>query len=123
MDWSNAIVKEINKDEDGSIKHLIRVLNLEGSVKATKLKITWLPHTNELVPLSLMEFDYLITKKKETLYIHHGIQGGAADGKGVICKSDVDGVIHHGIQGDAADGEDVICKSVCSLYLMRLSNC
>ncbi|KAK1385545.1 hypothetical protein POM88_023280 [Heracleum sosnowskyi] len=58
----------------------------------------------------------------ETLHIHHGIQGDAADGKGVICKSDVDGVIHHGIQGDAADEEDVICKSVFSLYLMRLSN-
>ncbi|KAK1364819.1 hypothetical protein POM88_040380 [Heracleum sosnowskyi] len=98
MDWGNAIVKEINKDEDGSIKYLIGVLNLEGSVKATKLKITWLPHTNEPVPLSLMEFDYLITKKKETLYIHHGIQGDVADGKGVICKSDVDGVSHHGIQ-------------------------
>ncbi|KAK1391990.1 hypothetical protein POM88_011046 [Heracleum sosnowskyi] len=106
MDWGNAIVKEISKDEDGSIKHLIWVLNIEGSVKATKLKITWLPHTNEL----------------ETLHIHHGIQGDAADGNGVICKSDVDGVIHHGIQGDAADEEDVICKSVFSLYLMRLSN-
>ncbi|KAK1378448.1 hypothetical protein POM88_025192 [Heracleum sosnowskyi] len=31
----------------------------------------------------------------ETLHIHHGIQGDATDGKGVICKSDVDGVIHH----------------------------
>ncbi|KAK1397751.1 hypothetical protein POM88_007614 [Heracleum sosnowskyi] len=61
-------------------------------------------------------------RQQETLHIHHGIQGDAADGKGVICKSDVDVVIHHGIQGDAADGEDVICKSVCSLYLMRLSN-
>ncbi|KAK1364217.1 hypothetical protein POM88_039778 [Heracleum sosnowskyi] len=58
----------------------------------------------------------------ETLRIHHGIQGDAADEKGVICKSDVDVVIHHGIQGDVADGEDVICKSVCNLYLMRLSN-
>ncbi|KAK1382415.1 hypothetical protein POM88_020150 [Heracleum sosnowskyi] len=57
----------------------------------------------------------------ETLHIHHGIQGDAAR-KGVIYKSDVDGVIHHEIQGDAANQEDVICKSVCSLYLMRLSN-
>ncbi|XP_017219020.1 glutamate--tRNA ligase, cytoplasmic [Daucus carota subsp. sativus] len=64
MDWGNAIVKEISKDEDGSIKHLTGVLNLAGSVKTTKLKLTWLPDTNELVPLSLMEFDYLITKKK-----------------------------------------------------------
>lgn len=64
MDWGNAIVKEIKKDQDGTIKMLTGVLHLEGSVKTTKLKLTWLPETNELVSLSLHEFDYLITKKK-----------------------------------------------------------
>lgn len=64
MDWGNAIIKEIRKDQDGNITQLIGVLHLEGSVKATKLKLTWLPETSELVNLSLMEFDYLITKKK-----------------------------------------------------------
>jgi glutamyl-tRNA synthetase len=39
-------------------------LHLEGSVKTTKLKLTWLPETSELVNLTLVEFDYLITKKK-----------------------------------------------------------
>ncbi|VVA33337.1 PREDICTED: glutamate--tRNA ligase [Prunus dulcis] len=63
MDWGNAIVKGIEKDEDGNLK-LIEVLNLEGSFKTTKLKLTWLPQIDELHKLSLMEFNYLITKKK-----------------------------------------------------------
>lgn len=64
MDWGNAIVKEIVKDESGKVTELIGVLHLEGSVKTTKLKLTWLPETSELVNISLVEFDYLITKKK-----------------------------------------------------------
>ncbi|KAJ8752308.1 hypothetical protein K2173_003944 [Erythroxylum novogranatense] len=64
MDWGNAIVKEIGKDQDGNITHLTGVLHLEGSVKTTKLKLTWLPDTAELVNLVLVDFDYLITKKK-----------------------------------------------------------
>ncbi|KAL4564316.1 hypothetical protein LXL04_028376 [Taraxacum kok-saghyz] len=64
MDWGNAIVKEIKKGENGNVTELVGVLHLEGSVKTTKLKLTWLPEINELVPLSLVEFGYLITKKK-----------------------------------------------------------
>uniref|UniRef100_A0A7N0VNK1 glutamate--tRNA ligase n=1 Tax=Kalanchoe fedtschenkoi TaxID=63787 RepID=A0A7N0VNK1_KALFE len=64
MDWGNAIVKRIVKDNDGNVTRLEGVLHLQGSVKTTKLKLTWLPDTNELVDLSLVEFDYLITKKK-----------------------------------------------------------
>ena len=64
MDWGNAIVKEIEKDQDGNITGLSGVLHLEGSVKTTKLKLTWLPEIDELVSLTLVEFDYLITKKK-----------------------------------------------------------
>ncbi|OAY42471.1 glutamate--tRNA ligase, cytoplasmic [Manihot esculenta] len=64
MDWGNARVKEIVKDESGNVTQLIGVLHLEGSVKTTKLKLTWLPETTELVNILLMEFDYLITKKK-----------------------------------------------------------
>ncbi|EPS64826.1 hypothetical protein M569_09949, partial [Genlisea aurea] len=63
-DWGNAVVKEIKKDEKGIITELVGVLNLEGNVKKTKLKLTWLADTKELVPLSLIHFDYLITKKK-----------------------------------------------------------
>ncbi|XP_021733478.1 glutamate--tRNA ligase, cytoplasmic-like [Chenopodium quinoa] len=64
MDWGNAIIKEIKKDEAGNVAQLIGVLNLDGSVKTTKLKLTWLPEIDELVKLQLMEFDYLISKKK-----------------------------------------------------------
>ncbi|XP_058076275.1 glutamate--tRNA ligase, cytoplasmic [Magnolia sinica] len=64
MDWGNAKIKEIEKDAEGNITSLRGVLHLEGSVKTTKLKLTWLADTDELVNLSLVEFDYLITKKK-----------------------------------------------------------
>ncbi|XP_010687370.1 glutamate--tRNA ligase, cytoplasmic-like [Beta vulgaris subsp. vulgaris] len=64
MDWGNAIIKEMKRDETGTIVQLIGVLHLEGSVKATKLRLTWLPEMDELVRLQLVEFDYLITKEK-----------------------------------------------------------
>ncbi|CAO2174032.1 unnamed protein product [Urochloa humidicola] len=63
MDWGNTIIKEI-KRENGIITQLVGELHLEGSVKLTKLKLTWLPDIEDLVSLSLVEFDYLITKKK-----------------------------------------------------------
>ncbi|KAG8501805.1 hypothetical protein CXB51_004093 [Gossypium anomalum] len=49
MDWGNAIVKEIIKDQDGNITQLVGVLHLQGSVKTTKLKLTWLAETSELL--------------------------------------------------------------------------
>lgn len=39
-------------------------LHLEGSVKSTKWKLHWLPNLQELVPLKLVDFDHLITKRK-----------------------------------------------------------
>ncbi|CAI9101414.1 OLC1v1038729C2 [Oldenlandia corymbosa var. corymbosa] len=64
MDWGNAVINQIEKDQEGYVTQLTGVLHLEGSVKTTKLKLTWLPDSNELVTLSLVDFDYLITKKK-----------------------------------------------------------
>ncbi|KAJ8443131.1 LOW QUALITY PROTEIN: hypothetical protein Cgig2_005682 [Carnegiea gigantea] len=64
MDWGNVIFKEIQRDEDGNVIKIIAVLHLEGSVKTTRMKLTWLPDTDELVKLRLVEFDYLITKKE-----------------------------------------------------------
>jgi hypothetical protein len=51
MDLGNAIVEEI-KMESGVITELVGELRLEGSVKTTKLKITWLADVEELVPLT-----------------------------------------------------------------------
>jgi hypothetical protein len=50
--------------EGGAVRSLEGVLHLEGSVKATRLKLTWLPDTPDLVPLRLVDFDHLITKRK-----------------------------------------------------------
>ena len=49
MDWGNAIIQEIKKDKMGRLVQLSGVLHLEGSVKTTKLKLTLLPETDELV--------------------------------------------------------------------------
>lgn len=65
MDWGNVIVSSITSD-------LITVEpNLDGDFKKTKKKLTWLsrvpPANNpehDLVPLDLVDYDYLITKKK-----------------------------------------------------------
>lgn len=65
MDWGNCIVKKIHRDAStGAITGIDAQLHLDGSVKSTKLKLTWLPMIEELVPLKLLDFDYLITKKK-----------------------------------------------------------
>jgi glutamyl-tRNA synthetase len=64
MDWGNCIVKKIDVDQNGGVIGIDAELHLEGSVKTTKLKLTWLPKIDELVPLTLVDFDYLITKKK-----------------------------------------------------------
>ncbi len=39
-------------------------LHLDGDVKKTKLKLTWLADIFDLVPLRLVDFDHLISKKK-----------------------------------------------------------
>lgn len=41
-------------------------LHPSGDFKKTKLKLTWLADVQDLVPLVLTDFDYLITKKKVT---------------------------------------------------------
>ncbi|KAJ3669575.1 hypothetical protein LUZ60_011525 [Juncus effusus] len=64
MDWGNAIIREKKVDSQGNVFGLTGELNLEGSVKSTKLKLTWLADSEDLVKLSLVEFDYLIKKKK-----------------------------------------------------------
>jgi hypothetical protein len=39
-------------------------LHLQGDVKKTSKKVTWLSADQELIPIELVDFDYLITKDK-----------------------------------------------------------
>ena len=56
--------QRVSRGEDGAVSSMEGVLHLEGSVKATRLKLTWLPDIPDLVPLRLVDFDHLITKRK-----------------------------------------------------------
>lgn len=67
MDWGNAIVRKIERREDGIICAIEMQLHLEGDFKKTEKKITWLatsPDAPGLISATLVDFDYLITKKK-----------------------------------------------------------
>ncbi len=67
MDWGNAIVRSKTSDNSGTITTLSMELHLEGDFKKTTKKITWLAQptsTRPLVDTTLIDYDYLITKKK-----------------------------------------------------------
>lgn len=66
MDWGNAYVRTITRDASNVISAIDLELHLEGDFKKTKKKITWLSSspTSPLVPVVLLDFDYLITKTK-----------------------------------------------------------
>jgi glutamyl-tRNA synthetase len=67
MDCGNAIVRSKEVDASGTIVSLTMNLNLDGDFQKTKKKITWLSQPTSDHPLAsvaLVDFDYLITKKK-----------------------------------------------------------
>jgi glutamyl-tRNA synthetase len=68
MNWGNAIVRKIshslNPLKMKTVTGLELELHLQGDVKATKKKVTWLSADQDLIPIELREFDYLITKDK-----------------------------------------------------------
>ncbi|KFK44479.1 hypothetical protein AALP_AA1G261600 [Arabis alpina] len=64
MDWGNAIVETITKDQEGIITAITGILHLEGCVSTTELKLTWLPKSSELVSLTLTEFGDLCSKRE-----------------------------------------------------------
>ncbi|KAI1788380.1 glutamate-tRNA ligase [Ganoderma leucocontextum] len=67
MDWGNAIVRSKTTDASGTVTAIEMDLHLEGDFRKTKKKITWLaqPDTaHALVDVTLLDHDYLITKKK-----------------------------------------------------------
>lgn len=63
MDWGNAIVRSKKTDKSGKISSLEMELHLEGDFRKTKKKVTWLP-TTPLIETTLLDYDYIITKKK-----------------------------------------------------------
>lgn len=67
MDWGNAIIRSKTVDATGQVTSIEMDLNLEGDFRKTKKKITWLSQSTEahpLAPVTLIDYDYLITKKK-----------------------------------------------------------
>lgn len=70
MNWGNAIVgtKQTSPNHPANnkptITHLELDLHLEGDLKKTKKKITWLSSDQDLIPCELCSFDHLITKDK-----------------------------------------------------------
>jgi glutamyl-tRNA synthetase len=66
MNWGNAYVRKITPSEEssGDVDSLQLELHLDGDVKKTDKKITWLSDAQQLVPVELVDFDYLITKDK-----------------------------------------------------------
>jgi len=63
MDWGNAIVRRIHVT-DNVVTSMEGELHLEGDFKTTKWKLTWLADVPDLIPVKLLEYDYLITKPK-----------------------------------------------------------
>ena len=67
MDWGNAIIRSKTVDETGQVIAISMDLNLGGDFRKTKKKITWLAAptpAHPLIPITLLDYDYLITKKK-----------------------------------------------------------
>jgi glutamyl-tRNA synthetase len=73
MDWGNVFIEKVTWNESKTAVTAILVkLNLDGDFKKTSKKLTWLASpansnlasTASTVPLLLLDYDYLITKKK-----------------------------------------------------------
>lgn len=66
MDWGNAVVDRVDRAADGTVTGLAGRLHLAGSVKTTKLKLTWLPDHPDapLTPLTLVDFGPLMAVRK-----------------------------------------------------------
>ena len=64
MGWGNAIINSVDKSEDGTVVAVNATLNLDGDFRKTKLKLTWLADTQDVAPVRLEHYGYLITKKK-----------------------------------------------------------
>ncbi|CAM9889371.1 unnamed protein product [Ectocarpus sp. 6 AP-2014] len=61
--WGNVKIKKVDKDATGKAVKLSGEFIPNGDFKSTK-KLTWLAKVPDLVPMVLVEFDYLVTKDK-----------------------------------------------------------
>ncbi|CEP09578.1 hypothetical protein [Parasitella parasitica] len=64
MDWGNVFVRKIVKDAQGEVTSIDLELHLDGDFKKTKKKLTWLTKDQDATDILLLDYDYLITKKK-----------------------------------------------------------
>ncbi|KAI9248794.1 tRNA synthetases class I, catalytic domain-containing protein [Phascolomyces articulosus] len=64
MDWGNAFVRNVTKNEAGEATSVDLELHLEGDFKKTKKKLSWLSYGDEVTQVLLVDYDFLITKKK-----------------------------------------------------------
>ncbi|EAA58880.1 hypothetical protein AN8224.2 [Aspergillus nidulans FGSC A4] len=62
MNWGNAFVRKIVTDASGVVTELELDLNEKGDFKKTEKKVTWLSTDQDLVPVDLVDFDYLLNK-------------------------------------------------------------
>ncbi|KAL4801618.1 tRNA synthetases class I, catalytic domain-containing protein [Aspergillus unguis] len=62
MNWGNAFVRKIVIDASGDVTELELDLNEQGDFKKTEKKVTWLSADQDLVPVELVDFDYLLNK-------------------------------------------------------------
>ncbi|KAI7897974.1 tRNA synthetases class I, catalytic domain-containing protein [Cokeromyces recurvatus] len=63
MDWGNMFVRKIVKNGD-EVTSIDLETHLEGDFKKTKKKLTWLAADEDATEILLLDYDYLITKKK-----------------------------------------------------------
>lgn len=64
MDWGNAFVRSKTSGSSGKISEVELELHLEGDFKKTSKKVHWMAKEAATVPVVLIDYDYLITKKK-----------------------------------------------------------
>lgn len=66
MNWGNAFVSSISTDPaTGKVTGLNLALHPQGNPKTTQKKVTWLAKDmSNLIPVELVDFDYLLTKDK-----------------------------------------------------------
>ena len=88
---TTAIVREVVRSADGVVASIAAELHLEGSVKSTKKKLTWLAYTPDLVSVELYDFDHLLCKdkveeddKEDEIYTKETTFVDAATGEGSL---------------------------------------